>query len=153
MIIAKDWYLILGVEGAIRIDYKANGVSNVSPDIQECNVFNNGIIATVENPERVLKNNEIEFFLAFKEMELHQRPLICYHISQQGYTINQMTPVLARVLYDLCSIVGYEAKEKGIANVNPDICMEGYREALQDYNFNVYQLMCLIVDSIQYKTS
>jgi hypothetical protein len=149
LIIAEEWSLILGIEGAIRIAHSNDGVEAVSPYILDCKVSNTGILATVA--ESI--GTGVEYFLDFKEMGLHQRPPIYYHITQQEYKIDQDTSKMARVMYDLCSIIGNEAKQKGIANIDVAECIEGYREALQGYEFDVGKLMKIIVDSIQGRTS
>ena len=149
MIIAEDWSLILGVEGAVRLAHKIDGVDVISPYILDCEISNTGILAIVGES----LGGETEYFLAFKEMELHQRPPIYYHITQQEYKIDQDTSKMARVMYDLCSIIENEAKEKGIENIDIEECMLGYKEALQGYEFDVGNLMRIIVDSIQDRTS
>lgn len=149
MIIVEEWSLVLGVEGAVRITHKIDGVDAISPYIQDCKVSNTGILAIVGDS----LGTGVEYFLDFKEMELYQRPPIYYHISQQEMLIDQDTLKMARVMYDLCSIIGNEAKEKGIANIDVAECIEGYREALQGYEFDVGKLMKIIVDSIQGRTS
>jgi hypothetical protein len=149
LIIAKEWSLILGVEGSVHIAHNTHGVAHVSAIILDCKVTDRGLLAIV----RESLGTEGEYFLDLKEMELHQRPPIYYHISQQGMLIDQDTSKMARVMYDLCSIIGTEAKEKGTLNIDVEECMEGYREALQDYEFDVDTLMRLMVDSIQGRTS
>lgn len=149
MIIAEEWSLILGREGAIRIAYKFDGVDAVSPYILDCKLSDRGLLTAVGES----LGTKVEYFLAFKEMELHQRPPIYYHISQQGYTLDQGTSNMAIVMYDLCSIIGNEAKEKGIANIDVAESMKWYREVLQGYEFDVDTLMRLMVDSIQGRTS
>lgn len=145
MIIAEEWSLILGVEGAVRIGHSVDGVDVVSPYILDCRISNTGILAMVGES----LGTGLEYFLDFKEMGLHQRPPIYYHITQQEYKIDQDTSSMARVMYDLCSLIGNEAKEKGIANIDVAECLEGYREALQGYEFDVGNLLRIIVDSIQ----
>jgi hypothetical protein len=149
LIIAEEWSLILGVEGAVRIAYKLDGVDAISPYIMDYEISNTGILATVGDS----LGGEIEYLLAFKEMELYQRPPIYYHITQEEYVIDQGTSSMARMMYDLCSIIGNEAKEKGIENIDIEECMLGYKEALQGYEFDVGNLMRIIVDSIQDRTS
>ena len=148
MIIAEEWSLILGVEGAVRIAHSNDGVEAVSPYILDCKLFDRGLSVTVAESIGI----GVEYFLDFKEMELLQRPPIYYHISQQEYKIDQGTSSMARMMYDLCSIIGTEANEKGIENIDIEECMEWYREALQGYEFDVGNLMRIIVDSIQGRT-
>lgn len=149
MIIAEEWSLILGVEGAVRIGHSVDGVDAVSPYILDCKLSDRGLLATVGES----LSTKLEYFLTFKEMELQQRPPIYYHITQQEYKIDQGTSSMARVMYDLCSIIGNEAKEKGLMNIDVAECIKGYREALQDYDFDVGNLMRIIVDSIRGRTS
>jgi hypothetical protein len=149
MIIAEEWSLILGVEGAVRIGLSVDGVDAVSPYILDCKLSDRGLLVMVGE----ILSTGVEYFLDFKEIELHQRPPIYYYITQQEYKIDQGTLSMARVMYDLCAIVGNEAKEKGVANIDVAECLEGYKEALQGYEFDVGNLMRIIVDSIQDRTS
>ncbi len=149
MIIAKEWSLILGVEGAVRIAHSVDRVDAVSPYILDCKLSDRGLLATVA--ESI--GTRVEYFLDFKDMGLHQRPPIYYHITQQEYKIDQDTSKMARVMYDLCSIIGNEAKEKGIENIDIEECILGYKEALQGYELDVGNLMRIMVDGIQGRTS